>query len=317
MVESVMVARLTSKELEPALRRLLGIRAYLSGTGKMGGDDIVHAGSVQIEFIDDDQTDERTIAFTKIPDLLTLVAERREGGYMLRGPNEDPLDRLEQRYRGLIALHEDEVLRHSYRGLVRIPEIELDMRPIANILINVHEYGEYIPTASRSGAKHARQLRVAKYLQLLADMEFIERKGMGFIAGRRLPSGFDEDTPSKEIYEEFLGSVLQSSHQYLTDALHLTMIKPFLRIENSYYWPAHRAGRNIRVLRERFKRSFRQYYEHAPPGYESHLQSMLHRGTLISESGMVSGSEDVLGPLLEQDFDEWLGRQTRLPVVGT
>ncbi len=315
MPESVIVGHLAPKELAPALRRLLGIRAYLSGTGRMGGDEVVHAGSIQVEFIDDDRTDERTIAFTKIPDLLTLVAERREDGFLLRKPTEDPLGRLEQRYRGLIVRHEDEVLRHSYRGLVRIPEIELAMRPIANILIGVHEYGEYVPAAPRPGAKSTRQKRIGKYLRLLSDMEFIERRGMGFVAGKRLPSGFDADTPSKEIYEEFLGSVLQSSHQYLTDALHLTMIKPFLRIENSYYWPAHRAGRNIRILRDRFKRSFQQYYARAPPGFENHLQSMLHKGTLVSEGRMVSGSEEVLASLLEQDFDDWLGKQSRLSAV--
>ncbi len=315
MPESVIVGHLAPTELEPALRRLLGIRAYLSGTGKMGGDDIVHAGSIQVEFIDDDRTDERTIAFTKIPDLLTLVAERRDEGFLLRGPAEDPLDRLEQRYRGLIVRHEDEVLRHSYRGLVRIPEIELAMRPIANILIGVHEYGEYIPKAPGPRGKRARQLRMAKYLRLLSDLEFIERRGMGYIAGRKLPGGFDADTPSQEIYEEFLGSVLQASHQYLTDALHLTMIKPFLRIENSYYWPAHRAGKNIRVLRERFKLSFQRYYERLPPGFENHLQSMLHKGTLVPEGRMVSGSEEVLASLLEQDFDDWLGKQSRLSAV--
>ena len=39
MVETLQVAvsKLTPGELEPALRRALGMRAYLSGIGKLGG----------------------------------------------------------------------------------------------------------------------------------------------------------------------------------------------------------------------------------------------------------------------------------------
>ena len=311
MVDSIVVKDISStKELESSVRRLLGIRAYVSGTGKLGERNIINAGSVRVELIDDDRTDRRTVAFTKVPDLVSIEVERWGEAYILRRPTEDPVERFEQRYRGLIVRHENAVLKHSYRNLVRIPEIDLAMRPIANILIQVHEYGEFVPSAPKGKVATAKQIRTQKYIRLLTDLGLIERSGAGYRSGSSLPHGFDPETPTDEIYEEFLGKVLQTSHQYLTDALHLTMIKPFLRIENSYYWPAHRVGRNLGMRRERLKRVYSDYYGASPSKFENHLQSLLHKHTLESKSGIISGAEEILSPLLEQDFNDWLRNES-------
>jgi hypothetical protein len=313
MADSIVVKDISStKELESSVRRLMGIRAYISGIGKLGERNVINTGSVQVELIDDDRINRRTVAFTKVPDLVSIEVERRGDAYILRRPVEYPVDRFEQRYRGLIVRHENAVLKHSYRNLVRIPEIDLAMRPIANILIQVHEYGEFIPSVPKGKASSAKQIRTQRYVRLLTDLGFIERSGTGYRPGSNLPHGFDPETPTDEIYEEFLGKVLQTSHQYLTDALHLTMIKPFLRIENSYYWPAHRVGRNLGLRRERLKHVYSDYYGSSPSKFENHLQSLLHKHTLESKSGMISGAEEILSPLLEQDFNDWLRNESSI-----
>ncbi len=300
MVETLTVAvkKATPEYLEPALRRTLGMRAYLSGITTVGKQRLVQAGAVRVEVIDDDLTQDRSVTFTKIPDVVSLELERHGGEYVLRVPQDSSEEILEQRYRGLLHRHESEVLRHSYRRLVQISEIDLAMRPIAEILIRANEYGEYIPGTSRSHGGRLRGARAARYAELLADLQFVERRGAGYAPGPRLSADIEADTPPQELYEEFLGRVLQASHDYLTDVLHLTMIKPFLRIENSYYWPAHLSNSKLRVQRRRLAGMYAEYYDHAPVKFETHLQSLVRWDALVAEDGMVTGADEILDPLL-------------------
>lgn len=305
MTETMLVKDLTAAELEPALRRALGIRAFLSGVGKVGKQRVVQAGASRFEVIDDDRTLERSIAFTRIPDVVSLEVVKSPKGYLIQLPREDPEQLLEDRYRGLIARHESEVLKHSFRQLVHISEVDLAMRPISDILVRIHNYGSFAPPAPRGGSKSLRAARLAKYTRFLSDLGFVKPEGAQFVPGPNLPGGFAPDTPEEEVYEEFIGRVLQSSHQFLTEVLHLTMIKPFLRIENSYYWPAHRVGANLSIRRERFGREFSKYYGPKPPKFEGHLQSLIRKGGLQSEGNSVTGTPEILEPLLEIDFEKW------------
>ena len=299
---TVTVAKLTPQELEPALRKALGIRAYLSGIGSIGRQRVVQAGSVRVEIIDDDVSEERSISFTRIPDVISLQVEKRPGGFVLRVPPDKTENRVEDRYRGLLHRHENDVLRHSHRRLVQISEIDMAMRPIAEILIRVHEYGQYVPSLGTSRSTRIKRARLARYAELLADLNFIERKGAGYVPGPSLPRDFAPDTPPSEVYEEFLGRVLQTSHNFLTDVLHLTMIKPFLRIENSYYWPAHLTRSKLRVRRGRLAGMYAGYYNRAPPRFETHLQSLVRREALVSEDGVITGADEILNPLLKEDI---------------
>jgi len=306
MPETVTVGELTPEELEPALRQGLGIRAYLSGISRIGKKDVVQAGAIRLEIIDDDKTNERTIAFTPVPDLLSIELERRGNRFALLLPPDDATPLMEERYRGLLSRHETEVLKYSYPQLVQISEIDMAMRPIAEILIRVREYSEYLPRAAgKKGALRARATREARYASLLADLQFIQREGAGYVAGPQLPTSFSPDAPPEEVYDEFLGRVLQASHHFLTDVLHLTMITPFLRLENAYYWPAHQTGSKLHLRRDRLSKTYSEYYRQRPPKFETHLQSLVRKEALVSERGLVSGVDEILDPLLREDFSAW------------
>jgi len=305
MAETLLVKELTAAELEPALRRGLGIRAFLSGVSEVGKQRVIQAGANHFEIIDDDRTMERTVAFTRLPDVLSLEVVRTPKGFAVKMPPEDPQELVRSRYRGLITRHEGEVLRHSYRQLVHISEVDLAMRPISDILARVHNYGSFAPPAPRGGSARVRSARLAKYTRFLTDLGFIQPEGAAFVPGPKLPRGFAPDAPEQEVYEEFMGRVLQSGHQFMTEVLHLTMIKPFLRIENSYYWPAHRVGDYLRIRRERFGREYSKYYGPRPPKFEGHLQSLIRKGSLVADRGTVTGAPEVMDPLLRVDFDKW------------
>ncbi len=305
MPETLLVKALTPDELEPALRRGLGIRAFLSGVTDVGKQRVVQAGAEQFELIDDDVTNERTVAFTRIADVLSLEAVKTPRGFAIPLPGEDPLELVTNRYKGLVARHEGEVLKHSYRQLVHISEVDLAMRPISDILARVHNYGSYAPPAPGKGGRRSRSVRTAKYTRFLSSLGFIEPEGAVFVPGPKLPRGFAPDTPEQEVYEEFMGRVLQSGHQFMTEVLHLTMIKPFLRIENSYYWPAHHVGSYLNIRRERLGRQYSKYYGPRPPKFEGHLQSLIRKGSLVAKKGAVSGAPEIMEPLLKVDFDKW------------
>jgi len=305
MTETVAIRELTKQELEPALRRLLGHRAFFAGLTGSNTHKVVQAGTTKVEFIDDDLENRRIIAFTRIPDVLSMEVVRKGAAYQIVRPTEPMEATMDARYRGLIARHETAVLRQSFPQLVRIADVDMAMRPLSEILIRVQEYGQYIPRARRGTAPGRRQAREAKYARFLADINFIRREGAGYVAGPELPSGFGEDAPAEEIYQAFLGGVLQANHQYLTDVLHLTMITPFLRVENAYYWPAHRAERMIRIRRERFEAVHRHYYGRTSAHFESNLQSLIRKGALEREKGNIVGTDEILGPLLKADGGSW------------
>ena len=306
MSETVSVKELTPHELEPVLRRNLGTRAFLSGVGEVGKKWVIQAGSTYVEIIDDDKTLARAVSFTRIPDVLSLEVVRSSNRYVIQLPKDDPRKLLDGRYRGLIARHEGEILKHSYRQLVHISEVDLAMRPISDILSRVHNYGQFVPPAPRGGRSTERVRRLAKYTRFLTDIGFIRPEGASFVPGPNLPRGFATDTPEEEVYEEFLGRVLESSHQFLTEVLHLTMIKPFLRIENSYYWPAHQLGGLLRIKRERFGRVYSKYYGPRPPKFEGHLQSLIRKKGLLAEQDNVVGAPEIMERILSVDYEKWL-----------
>jgi hypothetical protein len=312
VVETVYMKDLSDRELEIALRKALGIRAFLTGVGKVGKMQVVHAGSVRLEFIDDDASDQRAVTFTQVPDVFALEIERKGGRYFVIPPDGDAFQRLEERFRGFLVRHEGEVLKYSYQNLVRIPEVELAMRPLSEILIHIHEYGEFAPRASRSRHQRSRLNRIMRYAQLLTDLGFIKRRGAAFVAGTSLPHGIAPETPPEEVNVTYLGAVLRASHKFLTEALHLTMIKPFLRIENAYYWPAHRLGTKLQIQRLRFRRVYSGYYGRAAPKFETHLQSLIRKEALTSKNGKVTGVDQVLEPLLRTDFDSWISSESSM-----
>jgi hypothetical protein len=314
MRDYALVASLERGELESALMRLLGINVVLFGKWRAGGGQVLHVGSFQGESVRDGAAGEEVCGTTWMPRVLDVAVEPDELGFRLLRPAGDPEELVRQRYTGLVLRHEEEVLRHGRRGLVGISEVARAMHPLADILVGARD--GYVPSTSRQGAGRRGRPPGSRYLRLLTDMGYIRREGTAYVATRRFPRSIDGDTPWEEVCERFLGRLLGPARDHLAEALRLTEVEPFLRIANSYYWNAHMAGRDVKVRKDDLKCECEHLYGRAPKEFNGRLRSMLRSGALIPEGNLVSGSDEVLGPLLEVDFEEWVDRRSRRRAAG-
>jgi hypothetical protein len=177
------------------------------------------------------------------------------------------------------------------------------MMPFKKILISLEESEKKTVSVRELGKKLSdkRRQRAPRYFDLLKKLGYIERVGDGkYTIGEAMSQMKASSMESTELYSKILADVIQRSSMYLQQVLHLTMIVPFLRWSNSYYFPSYEAGRLVRMDgKELFDNCHRYYGIHTDEdSAKVQIQSMVEKHILTRDaSGNYRG--------IDQTFEEY------------
>lgn len=147
--------------------------------------------------------------------------------------------------------HEDIVLNSTYDKLVKIPAVENTLSPMYTILGTIIKKGKLEKELIYNSKKSAQLI---KYLKLLENLEFIEKKGLVYIEGN-ISKSIQKDLESEaqqKVITKILGSVVKGGFKYLTEELKLFALIPYVRLATSYYSNCLSANELIYINKNRF-----------------------------------------------------------------
>jgi len=132
------------------------------------------------------------------------------------------------------------LLKTIHDNLVQIPLIQTAMTPIRVILEKVEEKGEVLPTESFG---YHNPKKVNKYVEFLVGLDFLKVEDNKIVPGCELNAIRSMDIPPKVFHKKVLSSVLNKGFAYIQEYLHLTLITPFIRLSNAYFFPSYQSNK--------------------------------------------------------------------------
>lgn len=171
------------------------------------------------------------------------------------------IKQVKETYESIVDGSQNALLPSLYSKLVHVPQVSLAMSPLRKILSLVSEK-ETVSQADlgRIPRKGSEASKIPKYFALLADLEFIKPENGHYVTGWKMKHVQSNEVEPAEVYEKILGEVIQRRSRYLSQVLHWTMMVPFLRWSNTYYFPAYEAGRLVKVERSDLIHNYKRFY---------------------------------------------------------
>jgi hypothetical protein len=192
-------------------------------------------------------------------------------------------------YSSIINRSQTLLLSSLYEQLVAIDTVSVAMKPFKRILVSLEESKTETITIRELGRRLSdrRRQRIPQYFDVLRDLGYIERVGDGkYIVGKEMGNLKADRIESTQLYRMILADVIRKRSKYLAQVLHLTMIVPFLRWGNSYYFPSYEAGHLVTMQDSELVRNCHRYYgvRTDESTARSQLQSMVEREMLTRDS---------------------------------
>jgi hypothetical protein len=293
--------RLQSKQLLSYLRRRYSPYLYLSEFDSKSSKATLGV-EVQEIILDHKDKANSEIKFISLPDVASIRWSREKRGFRISEMDRNQfVKRVNNRYMTITEHSQIALLPTLYARLVRIPQVDLNMTPLRNILVAVQENGYVLPNAL--GKKYEMFEQVRNYFGLLRDLKYIKEERGQFVAGSEMKNLQANEIAPPELYETILGEVLRKQANYLQDVLHWTMITPFLRWCNAYYYPAFVAGHLVKAEQTELVSNYNRFYGSFGRTQEGvvetgQIQRVVHVEILSKEGRYYEGQQTI--------FDEFM-----------
>jgi hypothetical protein len=264
----------------------------------------------------DHETDEFRIRTVKLSDIGSLRWSRSpRGKIQFRGSTRTQLVKnTNDLYSSIINRSQQLLLTSLYVKLVTIDTVSVAMKPFKKILVSLEESEHEIVAVHDFGQKLSdkKRQRIPQYFNLLRELGYIERVGDGkYTVGNAMSNLKADSIESSRLYAMILADVIRRRSKYLQQVLHLTMIVPFLRWSNSYYFPSYEADRLVKMHDKEIIANCRRYYgvRTDEETAKSQLQSMVERDIFTRDaSGNYRG--------IDQTFEEYKSSADRDAILA-
>lgn len=205
---------------------------------------------------------------------LQYRAEPRQGQLRVSGPSlSEALKSAEARYRAVAESSQSVLLPSLYDRLVKVPSVNLTMSPLRTILVQLDEEGSVTPETAFHHRLPTRE-KVDRYFGLLAGLGYIRPQNSHYVHGPSFEGLRRRDIHSPAIFQRILGDVISKKSAYLTGVLHWSMMVPYLRWSNAFYFRSLEVGELTPLDRNAFSDSYRGLYQSQAKGNE--LSQMTH-----------------------------------------
>jgi hypothetical protein len=191
-------------------------------------------------------------------------------------------------YSTIINRSQQLLLTSLYEKLVTIDTVSVAMKPFKRILVSLEQSDRKTVSMRDLGRRLSdkRRQRAPQYFNVLKELRYIERVGDGkYTIGEAMSNLKADSIESTRLYSMILADVIRQRSRYLQQVLHLTMIVPFLRWSNSYYFPSYEAGRLVKMHNKELIANCRRYYgvHTDEDSANSQLQSMVEKDLLTRD----------------------------------
>jgi hypothetical protein len=246
------------------------------------------------------------------------VEYKYKGGPKARvtGPSARTVQRMAaDRYHLLAAASQRVLLPSLYDRLVKIDAVSLTMSPLRTILVQLDEDGQVTPQSAFRRKLPPRE-KIDRYFKLLEDLEYIKKSDSHYVPGTNFQKLATKKVHSPEIFGSILSDVISLKSDYLTNVLHWTMMVPYLRWSNAYYFKSLEAGQLTPLDRTTYVDSYSMLYGTGARGNElSQLTHLMDASILHKEDSYYIGEQSVF-----QSFNEHARRDEELmqamPTLG-
>jgi hypothetical protein len=253
-------ARPPEREILYRLRRHFSPYSYISSIDEEKSQAQV---GIQIqEVIPDYGGNEGVVKVIPLDNVATVGWRYRANGLQLTNLTRSRfVKQVKETYESILDGSQNALLPSLYGKLVRVPQVSLAMSPLRKILSQVSEKETVSENdLGRIPKGDSKASKIPKYFALLSDLEFIKQEDGHYVAGWKMKHLQADEIEPTEVYERILGEVIQRRSRYLSQVLHWTMMVPFLRWSNTYYFPAYEAGRLVRVERGDLIVNYKRFY---------------------------------------------------------
>jgi hypothetical protein len=206
----------------------------------------------------------------------------------------DFVKRARDRYSQMVEYSQIALLPSLFSKLVSVPEVSLSMSPLGKILMSVEERGSITLSGLAKGPE--AEVKVQRYFSLLTDLAYIEQEDGHYVPSKGMKNLQANKIRPPELYERILGDVIRKRSKYLEEVLHWTIMVPYLRWSNTYYFTAYEAGYLVRLERNDFVGNYRRFYrtKHDELTEMSQIQRIVDVGTLKREDKYYEGKQSIL-----------------------
>lgn len=197
--------------------------------------------------------------------------------------------------------------------LVTIPTVTVAMSPFKKIIISLEQSDHRTVSVRELGKSLSdkRRERTPRYFALLKELGYIEKVGdRKYAIGKAMSDLKAYKMESTELYRRILADVIQRRAKYLQEVLHLTMIVPFLRWSNSYYFPSYEAGRLVKMRNEELFANCRRYY-----GIKTDEDSAKNQIQSIVESKILTRDSNDYYQGIQSTFNEYSSNADRQGIL--
>ncbi|MDG7012273.1 MAG: hypothetical protein JRN17_04200 [Nitrososphaerota archaeon] len=286
--------KLQSKQLLTYLRRRYSPYLYFSEYDPSSSRAVLGI-EIQEFVLDHKDKNDSEIRFIELDDIASIKWSRNKKDFRITDMNRNEfVRRVNDRYMTMTEHSQQALLPTLYTRLVRIPQVDMNMSPLRNILTAIEEDGFVLPNAL--GKKYEMFEQVRNYFTLLRDLHYIKEERGQFVAGPEMKNLQANEIEPPLLYETILGEVLRKQAGYLQDVLHWTMITPYLRWCNAYYYPAFMAGHLVKAEQNELVQNYKRFYG---GGYQEsvvetgQIQRIVHVEILSKEGRYYEGHQTI------------------------
>lgn len=251
--------------------------------------------SVIPRVIVDDKKNKRYVKFLVLKDVGKISIAKSGSIY------KTDIDKVKERIAdGTIEIRlkaEQIVLSSIYENLSKIAMIRTALNPIYSILKRVLEGGFYKKDLQMLGSKKEKYLR---YLKFLTDLNIIREQkdkfseGNYFIEVRKHLEKKNDEIVLNKVF----GLTIRDGKSYLLETLHFNVLKPFIRISNTYYLSSVLTDNLLSLTRESLFKKYVETYgvKSNRIKFDSQLDQLDFAG-ILKENEYISGKKKIFAEI--------------------
>jgi len=245
--------------VQTQIKRYVGTGTYISKYSKVNdGKYIFEIGNTFMDFIEDSRDDVQGMIFSRAVDNIFSVdvINEKDQFEILMPDFEFINESMRKKYSIQMFQSETTLVEIAHSRFVNIPTVKTTLSPIYRIFECIDKEGKVSITdiTHRKGPK-----KVKSYLNFLVQIDFLTTEGENYIPSVKYKKYLKSDPRN---IDNVISGVLESGYEYLQEYFHLTLLKPFVRISNAYYYPSQKFGDRLQMndilLKDYFKRIYCQ-----------------------------------------------------------
>ncbi|MCX6659151.1 MAG: hypothetical protein NTX81_02040 [Candidatus Bathyarchaeota archaeon] len=216
--------------------------------------------------------------------------------YRFVGPTRREFARhVRELYFSIIDRSQQLLLPYLYKRLVYVPEVNMAMIPLRKILIFLEKNGSVSPIDLGRRLAGGEGDRARRYFTVLEDLGFVKREKDKYVPGGEVAKLKAAEVQPPELYERILADVIEKRSKFLQEVLHLTMMVPFLRWSNAYYFPSYEAGHLVEMENEELVSNYRRFYQrkHEPMTEMNQIQRIVDIKVLSMKDTCFTGMPEI------------------------